>query len=65
MIGSDIDVRETEVMCIVYALVPALAVGRDHDPYFNYLFPDVHDEMDLPDLEEIETSPLEPSLGDE
>lgn len=65
MIGSDIDVRETEAMCIVYALAPALAVGRDHDPYFDYLFPDVHDEMDLPALEDMETMPVEPPLGDE
>jgi len=44
-------------MMIIYALVPALAVGREHDPYFEYLFPDVHDKMDIPDLDEQETSP--------
>ncbi|TKX48504.1 hypothetical protein EXE41_01060 [Halorubrum sp. SD690R] len=49
MVATDIDVRETEAMMIVYALKPALAVGRDHDPFFEYLFPDVADEMDLPD----------------
>lgn len=64
MIADDIDVRDTEAMLIVYALVPALAVGREHDPYFEYLFPDVYDEMDLPDLEELET-PVEPPLSDE
>jgi len=59
MVASDIDVRDTDAMLIVYALVPALAVGRNHDPYFEYLFPDVSDQMDLPDLEEIETTPAE------
>jgi len=49
MVASDIDVRETEAMMIIYALKPALAVGREHDPFFEYLFPDVHDEMDLPE----------------
>ena len=65
MVASDIDVRDTEAMLIVYALVPALAVGRDHDPYFEYLFPDVPDEMDLPDLAELETTPAQPLSNDE
>ena len=45
---------------IIYALVPALAVGREQDPYFEYLFLDVHDQMDLPDLDVQETSPAQP-----
>ena len=57
MVGSDIDVRDTEAMMIIYALKPALAVGREHDPFFEYLFPDVHDEIDLPELDEIADSP--------
>ena len=60
MVASEIDVRDTEAMMIIYALVPALAVGREQDPYFEYLFPDVHDQMDLPDLDEQETSPAQP-----
>jgi len=52
MVASEIDVRDTEAMMIICALVPALVVGREHDPYFEYLFPDVHDQMDLPDLDE-------------
>jgi len=60
MVSSEIDVRDTETMMIIYALVPALAVGRGHDPYFEYLFPDVHNQMDLPDLDEQETSPAQP-----
>jgi len=60
MVASEIDVRDTEAMMIIYALVPALAVGREQDPYFEYLFPDVHNQMDLPDLDEQETSPAQP-----
>lgn len=64
MVASDIDVRETEAMMIIYALKPALAVGREHDPFFEYLFPDVHDEMDLPDLDEIAGAPTDSSDSD-
>jgi IclR helix-turn-helix domain. len=49
MVATDIDVRDTETMMIIYALRPALALGREHDPYFAYLFPDVHDQLDLPE----------------
>jgi hypothetical protein len=61
MAASDIDVRETEAMMIIYALKPALAVGQEHDPFFEYLFPDVHDEMDLPDLDGVADAPTAPS----
>lgn len=57
MVANDIEVRDTEAMMIIAALVPALAVGQEHDPYFEYLFPDVHAEMDLPDLSKRETTP--------
>lgn len=36
---------------------PALAVGREHDPFFEYLFPDVADQMELPDLDESDGVP--------
>ena len=65
MVASDIEVRDTEAMMIVNALVPALAVGRDADPYFEYLFPDVHDEMELPELAERDTTPAQPPERDE
>jgi len=65
MVATDIDVRETEVMMLIYALKPALAVGRDHDPFFEYLFPDVHGEMDLPDLDEISGAPAHSSDPDQ
>ena len=57
MVATDIDVRATEAMMIIYALKPALAVGRDHDPFFEYLFPDVDDEMDLPTLDTVQNAP--------
>jgi len=60
MVADDIGVRDTEAMMIIYALVPVLAVGRDHDPYFEHLFPDVHDQLDLPDLDERDTTPSPP-----
>ena len=64
MVASDIDVRETEAMMIIYALKPALAVGREHDPFFEYLFPDVHDEMELPDLDDVADAPMDSSALD-
>jgi hypothetical protein len=64
MVANDIDVRETEAMMIIYALKPALAVGREHDPFFEYLFPDVDDEMDLPDLDEMADAPTDSSDPD-
>lgn len=50
MVASDIDVRATEAMMVIYALDPVLTLGRARDPYFEHLFPDVADEMDLPEL---------------
>ena len=64
MVASDIDVREMEAMMIIYALKPALAVGREHDPFFEYLFPDVHDEMELPDLDDVADAPTDSSAPD-
>lgn len=65
MVASDIDVRETEAMMTIYALKPALAVGREHDPFFEYLFPDVHDQMELPDLGENDDAPARSATTDE
>lgn len=56
-VASDIDVRDTEAMMIIYALEPVLAVGREHDPFFEHLFPDVADQMELPDLENNDNAP--------
>lgn len=65
MVASDIDVRETEAMMIVNALEPALVVGRDHDPYFEHLFPDVTEVMDLPDIDELDGRPSQTQNSDE
>jgi hypothetical protein len=46
MVATEIDVPPAEGMAIVYALEPALAAGTQHDPYFDRLFPDIHDEID-------------------
>lgn len=48
MLANDIDVPAAEGMTIVHALAPALVVGQRRDPYFEYLFPDVHDEIQIP-----------------
>lgn len=64
MVASDIDVRETEAMMVIYALKPALAVGREHDPFFEYLFPDVDTEIDLPDLDDVDGAPTHSSNPD-
>jgi hypothetical protein len=53
MVVSDIDVRETEAMMIIYALTPALAVGREYDPCFDTSSRTYNDEMELPDIGEI------------
>lgn len=60
MVADNIDVNDTEAMQVINALVPVLAIGRDHDPYFASLFPDVYDAMDLPDLGKRETIPERP-----
>ena len=58
-VAGDIDVRDTEAMMIIHALKPALAAGRTHDPFFEHLFPDVHDQMDLPAVDGGDSAPAE------
>lgn len=65
MVASDIDVRDTEAMMIINALEPTLVVGRDHDPYFEYLFPDVAEKMDLPDIDELDGRPSQTQHANE
>jgi hypothetical protein len=60
-VAAEIQIRDTEMMLLTEALGPVLAVGRDHDPHFEYLFPDVASEMDLPDLTTTATTPPAPS----
>jgi hypothetical protein len=47
MVATELDVAPAEGMAIVTALGPALAAGKQHDPYFDRLFPDLHDEIDV------------------
>jgi len=65
MVASEIDVRDSEAMMIIYALLPALAVGQEQDPYFEYLFPDVHNQMDLPDFDNAETLRAQPDTTEQ
>lgn len=65
-VARDVDVRPTEAMLVIEALAPVLAVGRDRDPYFEVLFPDVATAMDLPDVNDRPTVPAtDQPAGDE
>lgn len=56
-VAADVGVRPTEAMLAVEALGPVLAVGRERDPYFEVLFPDVATAMEFPDIDERPTVP--------
>jgi len=45
--ADELDVTPAEGMAIIYALQPALAAGQARDPYFDRLFPDVADEIEV------------------
>jgi hypothetical protein len=47
MVANELDVTSAEGMAIIYALQPALAAGHEHDPYFDRLFPEIGDEIDV------------------
>lgn len=47
MAADELGVTPAEGIAITYALQPALAAGRDHDPYFDRLFPDIGDEISV------------------
>lgn len=50
MVATELGVAPAEGMAIVNALEPVLAAGKQHDPYFDRLFPDLHDEIDVADI---------------
>jgi hypothetical protein len=52
-ISEELGVAPTEGMAVVQALRPALAAGQKFDPYFNRLFPDIADEIDV-DVERLQ-----------
>jgi len=47
MAADELDVAPVEGMAVVQALRPALAAGEAFDPYFDRLFPDIADEIDV------------------
>lgn len=47
MVADELGITAAEGMAIVYALEPALAAGREHDPYFDRLFPEIGDEISV------------------
>lgn len=57
MVATELDVAPAEGMAIVTALGPALAAGKQHDPYFDRLFPDLHDEIG------VDAAPDTPAAG--
>ena len=64
-VAADVGVRPTEAMLVVEALAPVLAVGRERDPYFEALFPDVATAMELPDLNDRTTVPATDESADD
>lgn len=47
MVADPLDVPTGEVIRIVHALEPALAVGREYDPHFDVVFPKVADDVEV------------------
>ena len=52
-IAEELGVAPAEGMAVVQALRPALAAGQKFDPYFDRLFPDISDEVDV-DIEHVQ-----------
>lgn len=52
-VAEELDVAPAEGMAVVQALRPALAAGQKFDPYFDRLFPDITDEIDV-DIERLQ-----------
>jgi hypothetical protein len=46
MVANELGVSPAEGMAIVYALEQVVAAGREHDPYFDRLFPDIADDIE-------------------
>lgn len=56
MAARELDVQPVEGIAIVDALAPVLAAGREFDPYFASLFPEIADEI-TPDVDVAEPAP--------
>lgn len=47
MVARELDVQPVEGMTIVDALAPVIAAGKEFDPYFAHLFPEIAKEIDV------------------
>lgn len=47
MAAEELDVAPAEGMAILYALRPVLFAGKRHDPYFDRVFPEIADEIEI------------------
>ena len=47
MVADPLDISTGEAISIVLALEPALAVGREYDPYFDVIFPEIADDIEF------------------
>lgn len=47
MAADELDVTPVEAMAVILALRPALAAGREFDPYFDRLFPEIAGDVDV------------------
>jgi len=46
MVANELDVSPAKGMAVVYALERVVAAGREYDPYFDRLFPDIADDIE-------------------
>jgi hypothetical protein len=60
MAADELDVAPAEGMAVVQALQPVLAAGTEFDPYFDHLFPEIAEEIDV----RIDTTSPPRSQGD-
>lgn len=56
LVAEKLDVAPAEGMAVVQALRPALAAGREFDPYFDRLFSDIADEIEV-DIDRVRPQP--------
>lgn len=47
MAADPLDISTGEAISIILALRPALAVGREYDPYFDVIFPEIADDIEF------------------
>ncbi|GCF15903.1 hypothetical protein Harman_38380 [Haloarcula mannanilytica] len=47
MAADPLEISTGEAVSIILALKPALAVGREYDPYFDVIFPEIADDIEF------------------